>query len=98
MCQQSKQFWKEVNRVKGDSSPPLAFTIDKKTGQRVICKMWKGHYKSLLNMPKPTPLKYEVLKRLESCITPESPFRPSNIYSVIKALKNGKLWKRWAAK
>ena len=87
---QSKQFWKEVNRLTGGSSAPLAFTIDCATGQNDICNLWKGHYENTLNSCKPNPLKHDVLDRLKSCTAPESPFHPSEISTVIRGLKNGK--------
>jgi hypothetical protein len=90
LSKQSKQFWKEVSKLKGGTSAPLAFTIEDTSGQKNICDMWKGHYKSILNSSKDTPLKQDILNKLQSCTSSDAPFTPAEIVSVIKELKNGK--------
>ena len=86
----TKQFWKEVNKISGSVSAPLAFTVDNTSGQKNICDLWKNHYDNILNLTKDEKCKSKVLSRIVDCTSPDSPFTPDEIASVIKDLKNGK--------
>ena len=89
---QPKQLWKEVKKVKGDSSSQLAFTIDNTSGQKNNCDLWKGHCESLLNLSKPSSLKQDIVivNKLKTCTSPDDPFSPSEVNTALKDLKNGK--------
>ena len=90
LSKDDRQFWKEVNKLKGGSSSTLAFTIDDVSGQREICDLWKSHYEGILNSSKDKSLKQNVIRELQSCTSLDNPFTPVEICKTIKALKSGK--------
>ena len=49
LSRNSKQFWKEVQKLNGNDNVPLASTIGDATRQKNIAEIWKKHYSDLLN-------------------------------------------------
>ena len=90
ISKRTKDFWKEVNKLKGSASTPLTFTIDNTCGQQNICSLWKSHYENILNSSANTVYKNDILNKIQCCTAPDNPFVPIEVSSVIKELKNGK--------
>ncbi len=90
LSKDSKQFWKEIKKLKGENTNSLAFTIENISGEKNICDLWKDHYESILNSSKSTTLKTKIIDELSDCTTPDNPFSFHEIKSAIKGLKNGK--------
>ena len=85
-----RQFWKEVNKLKGGSSSTFAFSVDNASGQKEICDLWKKHYQNILNSSNDTQLKKVVMDKLKLCTSHDNPFTPTEVAAVIKRMKNGK--------
>ena len=86
----SRHFWKEIKKFKGNDSNTLAFTIDNVSGEKEICDLWKDHYKNVLNFSKDVRLKNIITDRLQHCTSSYNKFLPSEVNTAIKLLKNGK--------
>ena len=90
LSKDTKQFWKEIKKLKGDCNNNVAFTIENVSGEQNICNLWKDHYESILNSSKDTRLKSHVMNELSKCTLPENNFTFDEVRSSIRQLKGGK--------
>ena len=83
------EFWKHVKK-NSISNVSLAANVDGSVGNTEIAKMWKCHYKSLLNSVQNKEFKKSVLldinQQHESSIT----ITPFNILDALKSIRCGK--------
>ena len=87
----SNEFWKQINKVNSEYSPPLPQTIDGVTGKKQIVNLWKNYFQGLLNTSNDLSKKADVDRALYNCELPEGSFFTSNdICAAIKKLKSGK--------
>ena len=45
----SRHFWKEIDRLRGNTSITMASTIGSVTGTQYIANYWREHYTGILN-------------------------------------------------
>ena len=82
-------FWKDVHKIT-NSKVPLATKVDEGVGDAKIAKMWKCHYKSLLNSVQSGNLKNSVMLDVNKQIKNSITITPFDILDALKNIKCGK--------
>jgi hypothetical protein len=67
-----KEFWKEV-KYQSCRKVPLAETVDGKTGNQEIARMWASHFSSLFNSTSCEAHKVSVLNSIENRLRSQAP-------------------------
>ena len=82
-------FWKDVHKIT-NSKVPLTTKVDRCVGDTNIAKMWKCHYKSLLNSVENKNCKKSVMLDINKQIKNSITITPFNILDALKNIKCGK--------
>lgn len=86
----SKKFWKEISRINGKNSNPVATSIDNVSGDVNIADKWRQHYETLLNSSSNVTLKESVLTKLSECMSFDKRISVSEVIEGVKLTKSGK--------
>ena len=90
LTKNTKQFWKEIQKLNGKADVPLPSTVGKATGHKDISEMWRNHYQKLLNSNASHPKQQVIRDKLRHCDSFDDPISHLEVAEAIKALKTGK--------
>lgn len=90
LSRDSKKFWIEIKKLKGDDKHILSTNIEEASGAEEICNLWKDHYETILTSVKDEGNKRDVLNSLHRIETGNITVNVPLIYELIEHLKSGK--------